>query len=124
MSSYPSVAAEAGDKYLETLAQGQDRIIEYVRASREFIPHVPETHAPAMPFQMPSIREFADVQFSFANKLLDLQHKFYRRLYQAPTAKAPVKAAQSGTAKTGAAKSGPTKKRTARKTTAKPTPVS
>jgi len=128
MSNYANVAAEAGDKYLETLAQGQDRLIEYVRASREFMPPIAEAHvpamkfAPAMPFTVPTPQEVADVQFGFANKLLELQQKFYRRLYQSPTAGSAVKsAARSGGS--GAAKAKTTKARTAKKTTSRPTPV-
>lgn len=84
MSNYQNVAAEAGDKYLEMLAQGQEQFVEFVRSSRELIPQVPAeftAKAPSTPFAMPSPQDLADAQYQFATKLLKQQETFTRRLY-------------------------------------------
>ena len=126
MSNYPSVAAEAGDKYLEMLAEGQDRFVEYVRSAREFMPQVPPqfaaqfaAQAPATPFAFsaPSPRDFADAQFQFATKLLKQQESFMRKLYKLAAPAAPAKA-KKASASGSASRSNSSKSRsTARKTT-------
>ena len=50
MSNYAAIAAEAGDKYLAALAEGQDRIVEYVRASRQFVQPMPFAASQQPPF--------------------------------------------------------------------------
>jgi hypothetical protein len=98
MSNYLNLAAEAGDKYLAMLAQSQDQIIEFVRSSRELMPHVPASYGAQfseMPFPVPSPRDLADAQFEFASRLLKQQEGFTRKLYQLPSGKTPAKAASS-----------------------------
>jgi len=123
MSNYATAAAEAGDKYLASLAEGQDRIIEYIRASREYVPAMMLNEVPKSaltPFKIPTIREMAELQFSFANKLLEQQRKFFLRLYATPPAKrasgsaSPPKA--GATAKTRRSSAS----RAAKKTSSKP----
>lgn len=97
MSNYPSVAAEAGDKYLEMLAEGQERFVEYVRSAREFMPQVPPQFAAQAPaaqfaFTAPSARDIADAQYKFATKLLKQQESFIRKMYQFAAPAAPAKA--------------------------------
>ena len=97
MSTYATAAAAAGEQYLQSLAQGQERFIEYVRASREYMPPMMEARVAAMPSGLPTMQELADVQFRFATRLLDQQQKFYRQLYGAPQGRTASKAASSGT---------------------------
>ena len=123
MSNYPNVAAEAGDRYLEMLAQGQDRFVEYVRSAREFMPQMPAqfaAQAPAAPFALPSAREFADAQFEFATKLLKQQEGFIRKLYNisAPAKSAGTSASRASSRSTSRS-SGSKSRSSARKTTRK-----
>jgi len=126
MSNYPNVAAEAGDKYLEMLAEGQDRFVEYVRSAREYIPQVPPqfaaqfpAQAPAAPFAFaaPSARDFADAQYKFATKLLKQQESFMRQIYRlaAPAAPAKAKAPASRSPSRSSSKSRTTARKTTRK---------
>lgn len=116
MSNYSSIAAEAGDRYLELLAQGQDQFVEYIRSAREMMPQVPAqfaAHAPALPFDVPSVREVADAQFKFASKLLKQQEGFIRRFYSVAGPAAAAKPAEAKPRSTRA-KSKSTAKRTTR----------
>jgi hypothetical protein len=116
MSNYPNVAAEAGDKYLAMLAQGQDQIVEFVRSSKELMPPMPagfSPKTPAMPFGIPTAREVADAQFDFVTKLLKQQEGFVRKLYKLPVARSSSKQATSAPAKRASAKSGTKTRRTA-----------
>jgi hypothetical protein len=120
MSNYATVAAEAGDKYLATLAQGQDSFIEYVRASRDLMPGMMVSEVPKStfaPFTIPTMLEVANLQFNFANKLLEQQRRFFAQLYSGTATRrssrsAPVKASTSRSKRSSAAK-------TAKKTTSK-----
>ena len=123
MSNYATVAAEAGDKYLASLAEGQDLIIEYIRTAREYMPAmmINEVPKPAFaPFKTPSIREMAELQFTFANKLLEQQRRFLLKLYTTSPAKRasgsapPPKAGASTKSRRSSAS------RTAKKTSSKP----
>ena len=114
MSNYAATAAQAGDKYLESLAQGQARIIEYVRASKEMMPPVPETPVSMAASGLPSLQDIADVQFGFATKMLEQQHRFFQRLYAADAVKPAAKRAassRSGSRKTAKKKSKATPRR-------------
>jgi hypothetical protein len=125
MSNYATAAAEVGDKYLASLAEGQDRIIEYIRASRDFVPAMMLNEVPKSaftPFRIPTIREMAELQFSFANKLLEQQRKFFLSLYATSPAKrtsgpaSPPKAAPTAKARRSSAS------RTAKKASSKTAP--
>lgn len=121
MSSYPNVAAEAADKYLAMLAQGQDQFVEFVRSSRELMPRMPEgfnAPAPAMPFAMPSPRDIADAQFQFVTKLLKQQEGFVRQFYKSSGTQTPAKRSASAASKSTPAKSRSTARKTTRKTKA------
>ena len=106
MSNYPQMAAEAGEKYLAMLAQGQDQVIDFVRSSKELMPQMPQmpagfgAQAPNMPFAVPSARELTDMQFEFATKMLKQQEGFFRKLQQLQPSKAPAKAASTSTRST------------------------
>jgi hypothetical protein len=129
MSNYPNAAAEAGDKYLAMLAQGQEQFVEFVRSSRELIPQVPAefaAQASPAPFAMPSPQDVADAQYQFATKLLKQQETFTRRLYglsgghsaSRSKAKPAARAAARRTASSkAAAKASPKSRKTASKTT-------
>jgi hypothetical protein len=123
MSNYPHVAAEAGDQYLAMLAQGQDQIIEFVRSSREMMPQMPQM--PGMPEgftqmmpSLPSAREIADAQFSFATKLLKQQESFMRKFYKASSNSASAKPAESTKSTSAASKGRSAARKTTRKTKA------
>lgn len=97
MSNYPNLAAEAGDKYLAMLAQGQDQIVDFVRSSREMMPQMPAPQSAQLPFAMPSPRELADAQYDFAARLLKQQQEFAKKLYSIGSTKAAPKATAAAT---------------------------
>lgn len=82
MSNYAKVAAEAGDQYLNLLAQGQEQFLKAVNASTAWTPKAP-TFAPTADLPTPS--EIAEANFAFAVKLLKQQQAFTEKLFAAST---------------------------------------
>ena len=87
MSDYVKLANGAGDQFLTALAEGQEAFLKSVTA---FTSYVPATPAPvvapfAAPFaaELPTPKEVAEANFSFASKLLKQQKDFTEKLLAA-----------------------------------------
>lgn len=115
MSTYASTAAAAADKYLQTLAQGQEQFIDYLRTAREYMPRPIEPPAGLAPFPGPTLQQLAEVQFSFTAKLLDQQQKFLRRLFSATSPGKPAASRASAAKSPKSATSPKTSSRSTRK---------
>ena len=106
MSNYAAAAAQAGDKYLESLAQGQARIIEYVQASKDMMPQMPEAPVSKAVPSLPSLQDISNLQFGFASKMLEQQQRFFRRLYavSGPTSGKKPAAKRTASSRSGTSK--------------------
>jgi hypothetical protein len=90
----------AQDQALKTLRDGQQAIIDAVRAWAEAFERIaPPT--PAMPFgeQLPSAKEVVETSFDFAEQLLKTQREFAERVIAAAEpAFAPKESTSKGSA--------------------------
>jgi hypothetical protein len=84
MSNFVKLAAEAGDQYLATLAEGQEQFLKFTKT---FAAWAPSTAAatPADDF-LPTPREIVEANFAFTTKLLKQQKAFSEKLFAATTA--------------------------------------
>ena len=116
MSNYVEVAAETGDKYLESLADSQDRFLRYVASWSQWTPKQPPLAANA-----PAVIELTGVWYSFSEKLLAQQKSFLEKFFAAMSARdagvarpAPVKRSSPSSSEKRA-KVTPAKRPTAKK---------
>jgi hypothetical protein len=91
MSNYVKLAADAGDKYLASLAEMQENFLKATTAiAARFTLATPVTMPPgfAAP-ELPSAQEITEASFAFAQKLLKQQKSFAEKVLatSAPAAK-------------------------------------
>jgi hypothetical protein len=84
MSNYAKLAAEAGDQYLTFLAESQDQFLKMVGTTTSFVPAMPAMSA-APGLDIPTPKEIAEANFSFATKLVKQQKAFTDKLFSALT---------------------------------------
>ena len=77
MSTYAKFATEAGDQFLNALAESQEQVLKSVSAFTAWMPTVPTT--PALP-DVPTLKEISEANFAFASKLLKQQKTFTEKL--------------------------------------------
>jgi len=86
MSSYVKLAAEAGDKYLNALAEFQDNFLKSVTAGAEKVKAATAAAAaPGFQFSLPTAHDVAEANFAFAQKLLKQQKSFVEKLLATST---------------------------------------
>ena len=108
MSTYTKLAAEAGDQYLAGLEKRQENYLKMVAATSAWLPKAPkETKAAA---SMLTPKQLADLNFSFANKLLEQQKAFAGQV---------LSVNKPASSKSSAVKAAPAKSRTTSKASAK-----
>jgi hypothetical protein len=84
MSNYAKLAAEAGDQYLTFLAESQEQFLKLVGTTTSWVPAMPAVTAPAG-LDIPTPKEIAEANFSFATKLVKQQKAFTDKLFSALT---------------------------------------
>ena len=84
MSNYAKLAAEAGDQYLTFLADSQEQFLKMVGTTTSFVPAMPTISA-APGLDIPTPKEIAEANFSFATKLVKQQKAFTDKLFSALT---------------------------------------
>jgi len=84
MSTYAKLAAEAGDQYLTFLADSQEQFLKLVGTTTSWVPPMPAIAAPAG-VDIPTPKEIAEANFSFATKLVKQQKTFTDKLLSALT---------------------------------------
>jgi len=87
MSDYVKLANGAGDQFLTALAEGQEAFLKSVTAFTSSVPAPPApVVAPfAAPFaaELPTPKEVAEANFTFASKLLKQQKDFTEKFLAA-----------------------------------------
>jgi hypothetical protein len=90
------LAAEAGDKYIDTLAEIQEN---FVKSQTDFAERIKAattaTTAPAFDYQVPTATEVTEASFAFAEKLLKQQKAFAHKLISSPAAAPASKSAKN-----------------------------
>jgi hypothetical protein len=85
MSNYAKLAAEAGDQYLTFLAETQEQFLKMVGTTTTTwapaMPAMPMMSAPGL--DIPTPKEVAEANFSFATKLVKQQKAFTDKLLSA-----------------------------------------
>ena len=84
MSNYAKLVAEAGDQYLSFLSETQDQFLKMVGTSASYVPAMPAVAVPAG-LDIPTPKEIAEANFSFATKLVKQQKAFTDKLFSALT---------------------------------------
>jgi hypothetical protein len=87
MSAYVKLVTDAGDQYLSTLAEMQEK---FLKAANEFSTRMasvapPIEVPPALTAGIPTPQEVTDASFAFAQKLLKQQKAFSEKLLAAGT---------------------------------------
>ena len=85
MSEYAKIAAATGDQYLSALSESQEAFLKAMAPYQEWISKLPSAPAPAFASDFPTVHEIAEANFSFANKILKQNKKFFEKLYQVST---------------------------------------
>ena len=82
MSNYVKLAADAGDKYLASLAEMQENFLKATAAfAARFTPTTPVTMPPGFTApELPSAHEITEASFAFAQKLLKQQKSFAEKV--------------------------------------------
>ena len=84
MSDYVKLASGAGDQYLTVLAESQEQFLKSIAAFNSWLPKVPTAAAaPALPVELPTVKEVVEANFAFATKLLKQQKDFAEKLVAA-----------------------------------------
>jgi hypothetical protein len=84
MSTYAKLAAEAGDQYLTFLADTQEQFLKMVGTTASMVPAMPAMTAPTG-LDIPTPKEIAEANFSFATKLVKQQKAFTDKFLSALT---------------------------------------
>lgn len=85
MSEYTKIAGSAGDQYLAALAETQETFLKSIQPYQEYLKSMPKMPAPPFAADVPTPQEVTEANFSFANKLLKQQKKFFDKLYETTT---------------------------------------
>jgi hypothetical protein len=85
MSNYVKLATEAGDQYLNLLAEGQEQFLKSLNAFAAATPALYAVPTPPVVADIPTPREIAEANFAFAAKLLKQQKVFAEKLFAATT---------------------------------------
>jgi hypothetical protein len=89
MSNYVKLATDAGDQYLNSLAEMQENFLKTTAAmAAKFPPTTPVIETPPAFAAFPTAQEVTEANFAFAQKLLKQQKSFAEKLLAAnPAAK-------------------------------------
>jgi len=81
MSNYVKLATEAGDQYLETLAEGQEQFLKSMSGFAAWTPKATSFPTPPFLADLPTPKEVAEANFAFAAKLLKQQKTFTDKMF-------------------------------------------
>ena len=81
MSEYVKQVSSAGEQYLTALAEGQEQFLKAMSSFASLLPKVPATPMPAFATELPTPKEIAEANFTFAAKLLKQQKEFTEKLF-------------------------------------------
>jgi len=83
MSEYLKQVSNAGEQYLTALADGQEQFLKTMSSFTAMLPKMPAAPVPAFATDLPTPKEIAEANFSFAAKLLKQQKEFTEKLFAA-----------------------------------------
>jgi hypothetical protein len=86
MSNYVKLATEAGDQYLTALAEGQEQFLKSLSGFAAWTPKTASIPTPPFAADLPTPKEIAEANFTFAAKLLKQQKTFADKLLGTKTA--------------------------------------
>ena len=85
MSNYVKLATDAGDQYLNSLAEIQENFLKTTSALAAKLPPAPVIETPPAFAAFPTAQEVTEANFAFAQKLLKQQKTFAEKLLAAST---------------------------------------
>jgi hypothetical protein len=81
MSEYVKYASTAGDQYLSTLSEMQEAFFKSLTPFNQMVSTLPKPPVAGFASELPTMAEFAEANFAFANKFLKQQKKFADKLF-------------------------------------------
>jgi hypothetical protein len=83
MSNYVKLATDAGDQYLNSLAEMQEKFLKTTSEIASKLPPAPAVEMPPAMAAFPTPQEVTEASFAFAQKLLKQQKSFAEKLLAA-----------------------------------------
>jgi hypothetical protein len=85
MSNYVKLATDAGDQYLNSLAEMQEKFLKTTSEIASKLPPAPAVEMPPAMAAFPTPQEVTEASFAFAQKLLKQQKSFAEKMLAVST---------------------------------------